>query len=653
MGSPLAIHGEQPVAVRSTAAVAGSVAFTAVAVATGIWLAATARYRSDDYELVAQAWAGGSPLDGLRLWWQQHFTAGVPPDAWPKFHRPVWRALLLLDAHVLGCSPGASAALSWGVHCGVALAIGRVARAVTGSAAWGWLAAWLCLLPSAASEAPLWIAARGSVLATLATIGAINHARASALRARDLALVAVLVLAASTSHETGLAAAPLAALAAWLNPTAPRRARLPAVLAPIAVAVLVLAWRAAMLGTWIGTYPKAATPAPADLLGAVVAGTGAMVALGHGALPAATARGLGAAALVLLLVLVALARPRRRSRDALLLGGAAMVLFLLPFADMAFRGSQLTNGRALYAPHAAWSLALVVGLHALAGVRPHLAGAVAIGWAAGMVIAFAGTAVAFGRALRVADAVFTAVSEQPWPANAVLLGIPDHEGPFAIACNGIAHAVRPPFRTTPGPIAFASDGELAAGRLQTLAAAVPLVPDVAAFHWDARTLRFEPGWPAGAVRWRGEVRRDADGALRCGGLPLAHVPAELAPLLVPGAWLELDGAADRSWPVPVLAVRAVRACAPRLVPRGAGRWGFQGEPGDALLLFGGTEVCCLPCGAAGTLGVARAVVAPVRELGSAEPFEFELPAALAHVRLLQPVVFGPRGAWLGEVHVVR
>src|SRR5687767_5110985 len=83
------------------------VALAAVAIAVGAWLAATACYRSDDYGLIAHAWAGGSPADALRVWWDQHFGAGLAADAWPKFHRPVWRALMLGDAHVLGCSPAA------------------------------------------------------------------------------------------------------------------------------------------------------------------------------------------------------------------------------------------------------------------------------------------------------------------------------------------------------------------------------------------------------------------------------------------------------------------------------------------------------------------------------------------------------------------
>jgi hypothetical protein len=622
-----------------------------VAVGIGVWLACTACYRCDDYELLAAAGAGGTARDGLAAWWDQHFGAGLPDAGWPKFHRPVWRAAMLVDAHVFACSPAASAAFSWALHCAFAWLLGRIAHGTTGSRAAGWLAAWLCLLTSSGSEAPTWIAARGSLFATLFAAAAVAIARGTAMRAGHVAAALLLVLLASSSHETGLAAAPLVALGALLHPALPRRTRIGVALAALAVAAGFLAWRAVMLGGFVGGYPGAPERTLAGALDAVVSGTGAAVALGTEPMTPAAKRVLGAAVLALLAWLAVLSRPRRATRDAVLLAIVAIVLFLVPFAGGPLRGDPFWNGRALYAPWAAWSLVLAVALHLLAGVRPRVAVAVGAAWLTATAVTFVTTSIAYHRMLHTAHALFAALRETPWPAGAVLLGMPEHVGPFPVAANAVVSVMHPPFREPGLAVVFANDHLLARGELNCLAPVLPLVPDVPAWHWNMAERRFARGWVPGPVRWSGEVRRDADGALRCGGLRVSVSPGGPSP--APDTWVELVADASGHGAETVLAVRAARPHPPSLERLPAGRWRFRGTPGDMLLLLAGDEPCCCGLGVAGAIGVARPAVLPAGPLDAAGNIEVELPAALAAARVLQPLTLGPGGARLGEVHVLR
>ncbi len=627
-----------------------SVVVAAVAIAA--WLAATAVHRADDYLLVAEAWADGSVTQALHRWWDLHFGAG-PPDVWPKFHRPVWRASFLLDAHALGCSAVGSVLLSWALHCATAAVLGRLVRTATGSRVWGVFAAGLCLLPAAAAEAPLWSAARGSVLATLFSLLAIAAARSGARATRRTVAVAACVALAAGSHETGFAAGPLAALAAWLHPARPpaRRRVAAAAVAMLAMAG-VLVWRRAMLGTWVGGYQRLTAPQWHDGPWTVASGTGAAVLPGHGALPAPAAVFAGAAVLLALGVAVAgpLARLRAH-RDVVAIAGAAIVLFLAPFAGFTFRDAAGENGRALYAPYVAWTAAAAVLLHAGARVRPRLAGALAAVLACITAAAFVAMSIAYAHALRTAHTLFRAVADTPWAPGTVLLEMPGREGPFLIARNAIGPLLRPPFGGGE-LLPHATDEDLDTNRLAPLAAALPSLPAAAAFWWDRDAARFVAGWTPRPVSWRGHVTVDADGTVRCGGIALRDVPANAEPALAPGSWCEVHGVPRGDAGALALHPTSAQPWRPSLRPDGE-QWTFRGNANEWFVLLAGFEPCCIGLGAAGTLGIVRPAVVPIRVLDSAAPFAFVLPPAVEHARLLQPLVIGRHDVRLGELHVRR
>jgi hypothetical protein len=631
----------------------GALASVGAAVAIGAWLAATAVYRADDYGVVAAAWSGGSPGIAVAQWWDAHFETPLPDGLWPRFHRPVWRASFLVDAHLLGCNAALSALLSWALHCATAWTIGALCRRATGSPAWGWLACWLCLLPTAAFEAPAWIAARGSVLAAMFTVLAVAVAWRGALRPLRLIAVAALVLLAAGSHETGFAAAPVAAVALLLQPARrPGLARVAAAAVPLLAAAAMAAWRRVMLGGWVGGYSPKAPELGSPL--ALATGTGSVALPGHGVLPVAISVTAGAAALLALVAVVA--GPLRRGgvrRDLLVVAMTAIVAFLAPLGSGVFRDADAGNGRALYGAHAAWTLALAIALHAVAGARPVLARVLATAVAAAAAVAFAVLLAGYARALATASALFAAVRTTPWPEHAVLLGMPDRDDCFLIARNAIGAAMQPPFRSPGLHLPSATDAELEHGMLAALAPVLPRVPDVQPWRWQRTHDRFEPGWWPDVARWRGAVTRDANGTLRCGGLRVGSVPPELAAQVPPGAWLELDVEARGDAGDPVLAVRAVRPWQPMLRALDDGTWQLRGDPGDWAFLLAGEQSCCHALGAAGALGVARAELVPIRVLESAQPLAFALPPAAAAARLLQPLVIFRGGVRLGEVHVRR
>ncbi len=336
----------------------------------GLWLAANAVYLADDYGLITEAHRGGSALDALRHWFELHVTP-QPEATWPKFYRPAWSFSYLVDAHVFGCQPAASALLSWALHATTAWWAGRLCLQLTGSTAARWFVTWLCLSPGAAQQAVFWIAARGTVLAALGTVLALVVALAAApLTWRRLAAVCAFVLLAAAGNEVGLMALPLVAGAILLRPGESRRERCITAAVLVLVTAAWVCWRRVMLGCWVGGYVP--VPSSGAFLIAwpftCLTGTGALAVFGHGPVPSGWLLAVGAIVFTAFGAFLVIGRAAPRgARVQVLLGLAMIVMLLAPFAGSNFRIPSDTNDRSLYPAHIGWALAAGGVLHAALG----------------------------------------------------------------------------------------------------------------------------------------------------------------------------------------------------------------------------------------------------------------------------------------------
>lgn len=223
------------------------------ALATGLlaaWVVCNATYLSDDYLMIGGA--GSSSLgQSLATWANEHF-APRPVDAWPKFYRPLWRLLFVVDAHVFRCDPRLSLVLSLSLHAACCFLVARIVARLNPEAGRGAMAAGLALLPSAALEAPLWVAARGSLVTALATLAGILIALSPRWSVLEAAFaLAGLAVAAMSGHESGVLVVPIWAIALVCTRAGWRRA-VPCFVAPAAACVGFIALRAHVLGTWMG-----------------------------------------------------------------------------------------------------------------------------------------------------------------------------------------------------------------------------------------------------------------------------------------------------------------------------------------------------------------------------------------------------------------
>jgi hypothetical protein len=635
-----------------------------VAVGIGVWLAATAIYRSDDYWLVAEGWAGGSLTDALSQWFTKHAEPRTM-DSWPKFYRPVWLGLMIVDAHLLGAIPALSALLSWALHCATAWMAGHIAFHLTRSASCRWLATWVCLLPAAGLQAVVWVAARGDVLAALFTLLGIGVA-ISARRTPAARLVAMVLLVwlAAGSNEVGLVAGPLIVGATMVAPrendTLPRWAVWLGALVPM---VLWLLWRRMILQAWLGGYGQTHGVGPlwARMASTVGSGTGAVMLASDGTMTLHVVQWSGIALLLLLFgcTLFGL-RTHRGARSLALIGLGLFVGFLVPFTGAVFGSGDGTNGRCLYPGHVGWSLivpALLVGTDARGRwrwLRPTLA-SLFVAW---VTVGFVMAMRRFDRTLQVAHGVFEAAAAIDAQHPVALLDLPDREGPFLVARNAFPTALLPPFRDTPtGVMACLTEPDLAEGTIQGLATALPRLPALPAWRWQAASGQFVPGaWPTRA-RWRGAITVDADGT-RCGGVRLVDVPDRVAASLMPGSWVELQAESRTVHGVCELSVHEAAAWEPILRPEpdhtdtGA-RWSYRGERGDFLFLLVGSEPCVVGLGSAGSLGIAEPAYVPIGFVDERGALSFPLPSEADVARRLQAVVARGLHVVLGEVHLLR
>jgi hypothetical protein len=622
----------------------------------GIWLAANAVYRADDYGLVSEAWRGGNVVAALRHWFELHVTP-QPEMAWPKFYRPVWSLSYLVDAHVFGCQPAASALLSWALHATTAWWAGRLCLQLTSSPAARWFVTWLCLLPGAAQQAVFWIAARGTLLATLGTVLALVVALAAApLTWRRRAAVCACLLLAAAGNEVGLMATPLVAAAILLRPGESRREHFAAAAVLVLVTAAWVCWRRVMLGCWVGGY------APVPGSGAsltewpltVLVGTGAVAVFGHGPVPSGWLLAAGAIVLATLGAFVGFGRAAPRgARTQVLLALAMIGLLLAPFAGVDFRTDDDTNGRSLYPTHIGWSLAAGGALHAalVSNRWRRPARVVATAFAAGAAIAFVATLLACGRALATTRTLFASLAEIQGRELTVLLNLPDRDGPFLIARNALPAAMQPPFRgAAPLPFAYATDLDFAHGVLTGLSAALPSLPNAAVWHWESATQRFVAGWWPPTATWRGRITIGADGAITCSGLRVLAG----ANRATDGAWVELHGEVQGAGQTAALHRHETRPWTPLLQVEGGDRWRYRGLAGDWVFVLAGSVPCCIALGGTGSLGIVQPLVLPVGVADASGTFVFSLPAPAAGAPFLQTLVLrGPASqATFGEVHAL-
>lgn len=632
--------------------------FPCTAAAIGIWLAATACYRADDYGLLREAWAGGDFGDALAHWWNAH-TAPRDPGGWPKFYRPVWHASYLVDAHLFGASAAASAAISWALHCATALLAGRLLARTVGNGPWPWFTAWLCLLPGAAVQAAVWIAGRGQLLAALFAVLAMLAATSTRwpLARRLLATLGAVLLAAG-SHDAGVLAAPLAAAAAFvMRPQSlPRPALAVAIALPLVAAVAWTLWRASRLGSWVGGYPSTneAISSSFRIVQTILSGIGAVVLPLDDELPIGVTLGVGALGLAVLLAGCLLRSP---ARGPALLALALAVGSLVPAIGSTFRTGDLTNGRYLYTANVGWSLGVGLGLASLAARGAHrLARGLALLTVATAAIGFALWALDYQAALRTTHALFAAIDRLPTDQPLVLGAIPDRQGSHVIARNALPAALGPPFRTAmPHIRAHATDLDLTTGRILHFGTQAAIPPRPTRYGWDATTSTLEPQPWSHHMRWRGVIERTADGAWTCAGIRLA--PQSVDASLRDGVTVELLATLRGEGAHRELEVHAVEPWQPLLTPppQGSSDWRFQGQPGDALILLAGTTLGCLDLGPAGTLAIEDDQRFPLGVAGSDGTLAFALPEPAAAAPLLQAFVlrgFGP-GIVIGELHEAR
>lgn len=637
----------------------------AVAIGIGLWLAATAVYRADDFALLAEGWEGGSVRDALARWSDRHLQPRDDPR-WPKFYRPVWHGLYVVDAHVFGCRAGLSAALSWSLHVAVAWVAGRIVWCLTRSTTCRWLTTWICLLAASGLQATVWIAARGTTLATLfvllGILVAITMRRATGMR---LAMLCLCIVLAAGSNEVGVLAGPLIAWAVLVLPRTdtvgpPRRAIWVTVFTATCAWML---WRRFVLGCWVGGYP----PAPSGdaivvrVLTSLTSGTGSIALSNNGTAPLAAGCWLGGVVLGLLAIAAAVGeRLGRGTRPLTLLTLGAVVVLLLPFAQHAFGDTDGTAGRCLYPAHAAWSMGtalLLTGSNAgrWRWLRRGLAAVVVVA----ATLAFATALPGLDRALQTARALFAAVATFGAGEPVVLFGMPDRIGSVVVARNAFPPAAAPPFCPGPtGVVGHATDDDLASGRVVGLALALPHMPDVAAHWWEPGARRFVPGeWPTD-VAWRGTITVAADGTVACSGVRLVDAPGGgIVPHLSPGTWYELRGAMQPAAVVRELVVREALPWTPMLQPApdpaAGARWRYQGRPEEYLFLLLGDDPCVVSLGVAGTLGIATPSHVLVGATDASGALDASLPIEHVGVRLVQPLVVRGPQVLLGELHQLR
>ncbi|MBL8755117.1 MAG: hypothetical protein JNK15_17570 [Planctomycetes bacterium] len=565
----------------------------AAALGIGAWLAVNACYRADDFGLLREAWADGDFGAALAHWWRLHVEPR-DPGAWPKFYRPAWHATFLVDAHLFGATAAWSAALSWSLHVANVGLVAMLTRRFVGTGIWPLFAAFLCLLPGAAMQAPTWIAARCQVLATTGTLAAIAFATATNLRPGPRAVgTTVAVLVAAGAHDFGATAGLLAAFAAWVQSRgSTTRTAWPATIAlPTVLAVAWLAWRASRLGVWIGGYEASGNVAPFRLLDTLATGMGALVLPGDGTLSFGLTAGVGTAALLALCVASLL--PHRR-RAAAGIAAATILLSLAPAVGNSFRGSELVNGRYLYTAHCAWVLGLAALLSVCeSGRGRRLAHGLAVIAGGATTAGFVSVTHGLQHTFDTTRAVFAAIDELP-ATPTVLLGLPDADGPHLIGRNALPAALGPPFRRMqPHVLGWATEFDLQHGFVLGVATVFDAAPDAAARHWNGPTRTFVA------------VHPDPP--------PLSTSPSTRPQLLPPVA------------------------------PNDA-TWTFRGSPGDGVVLLAGDVACELDLGAAGRLGVAKAQRLPIGVADAAGALRFQLPATALAARRLQAVAirgFGP------------
>lgn len=564
------------------------------------WVVCNAAYLSDDYLMIGGA--GSSSLEqSLATWANEHFDPR-PADAWPKFYRPLWRLLFLVDAHVFRCDPRLSLALSLCLHATCCFLVARIVARLNPESGRGAMAAGLALLPSAALEAPLWVAARGSLLTALATLAGVLIALSPRWSALGAAAALVgLALAAMSGHESGVLAVPIWAMALLCTRPGWRRA-LPCLVAPAVACVGFMALRAHVLGTWVGGYKGAAESA--SLLGVVASiGTGiaAIVVPGSGRIPGGVLLACGLAGSVLLAALLR-GRHAGGARSSVWLGLSLMILPLCMCVGSVFRsGPSFEGSRYLYLPYLGWCL--LVGCLVPRGVAfqfvVYLLGPVT--WIAAAVAAH--DYVASGR---VARSILATALESRAGANVALWGIPDRLGMFMCLGNALPAALNPPFSSKPHSIrGHATEGEIRSGELLGMLGALPMVPDVERWVWDG--TRLEPVGPELGMEavWRGELTKDEKGGWSVSGLGM---DGELSKLRADGGGIveargTIVGGAKKS--MQAVSVTPARPCLREQAADGgrAQAWVFEGAPGDALFLLLGNEVCAFVLGQAGTVGI--------------------------------------------------
>ena len=209
-------------------------------------------YRSDDFPMIRSAATDEGGVHWARL--GKFFTEPLREQIEGRFYRPVWRSSYGIDI-ALGVQPAISYAIGLALFLGICLLVQRLGRELGLASRASLVGAALLAISPIPLEAVTWVAGRTDLLAVfgvvLGLVFGLRSARVGGWVGGTLG-VAVAALLAFGSKESGVMLGPMLFIALFLRDGWRAAVRRTWWLALATVGFW--AWRAELVGDWIGGY---------------------------------------------------------------------------------------------------------------------------------------------------------------------------------------------------------------------------------------------------------------------------------------------------------------------------------------------------------------------------------------------------------------